>query len=139
MTTLGDAGPDARLAPSSSGEALQAITGRVAVQLETISRRLVVRYQEEIAYYRLATDEGLLEDVHGVTLGALRVIVADLASGHRPAPDELEVVRAGAARRVHQHVSLKSFLHAVRLQGRALWETVVQCTDHAVAGEVERH
>jgi sugar diacid utilization regulator len=137
MTTLGDAGAAARLASPSGGEAVQAITGRVAAQLETISRRLVLRYQEEIADYRLATDEGLLEDVHGVTLGALRVIVADLASGHRPAPDELEVVRAGAARRVHQHVSLESFLHAVRLQGRTLWETVMQCTDHAVAAEVQ--
>ena len=106
-------------------------------QLETIARRLVLRYQEEIADYRLATDERLLEDVHRVTLGALRVIVADLAGGHRPSPDELEVVRAGAARRVHQQVSLESFLHAVRLQGRTLWETVMECTDHDVAAERE--
>ncbi len=116
---------------------MRAITDRVEAQLETVARRMVVRYQQEIADYRLATDEGLLEDVHKVTLGALRVIVADLASGHRPALDELEVVRAGAARRVHQHVSLESFLHAVRLQGRTLWETVVQCIDREVQAELE--
>ena len=137
MTTLGDVGPRARLRPPPDPEAVQAIIGRVEARVETIARSLVLRYRQEIADYRLAADEALLEDVHAVTLGALGVIVADLASGHRPAPEELEVVRAGAARRVHQHVSLESFLHAVRLQGRTLWETIIECTDHDAAAELE--
>ena len=137
MMTLGSTDPGARLNPSPDRQAVWAITNRVEAQLETIARRLVLRYRQEIADYRLATNEELLEDVHRVTLGALRVIVANLASGDRPALDELEVVRAGAARRVHQHVSLESFLHAVRLQGRMLWEAVMQCTDYEVAAELQ--
>ncbi len=113
------------------------VTGRVAAQLESISRKLVARYQDEIADYRLTTDELLLEDIYRVSLGALRLIVANLETGHRPEPEDLEVIRAGAARRVHQHVSLESFLRAVRLQGRMLWETVIQCADPEVPSERE--
>lgn len=137
MTTLGSIDPRVRLNPSPDREAAWAIIDRVQAQLETIARRLVQRYREEIADYRLTTNEELLEDVHRVTLGALRLILANLASGDRPGLDDLEVVRAGAARRVHQHVSLESFLHAVRLQGRMLWEAIMQCTDHEVAAELQ--
>ena len=120
--------------PAPGQEATGAIIARVEARLEPISQRLVERYREEITDYRLA-DETLLRDVHQVTLGALRVIVANLAAGRRPAPAELEVTRAGAARRVHEHVSLESFLRAVRLLGRTLYETVLECTDHGVGAE----
>ena len=46
-------------------------------------------------------------------------------------------VRAGAARRVHQDVALESFLHAVRLWGKVLWESVLGCTHADVAAERE--
>ena len=136
MTAVDGRSHPAPESPTPSQEAVQAITGRVKARLEMTSRKLVARYQEEIVDYRLA-DEQLLEDVHDVSLGALRLIVANLESGRRPEPEELEVVRAGAARRVHQQVSLESFLRAVRLQGRTLWETVIECTDYQVSTERE--
>ena len=70
MTALDGSGNVTREYPTPSQDAVQVITGRLVAQLETISRRLVARYQEEIADYRLA-DETLLEDVRRVSLGGL--------------------------------------------------------------------
>jgi sugar diacid utilization regulator len=117
--------------------AVQAIIGRVEVQLEALAERLVERYREDIPDYRLISDDELLRDVFEVSLGALRVTVANLAAGRRPTLDELDGTRAGAARRVHEHISLESFLHAVRLLGRTLWETVMECVNHEVVAERE--
>ncbi len=124
---------------SAAGEqgAVRVIVGRLSQQLEPTAQRMVARYRDAIVDYRLAGDDFLGEDVYRVSLDALQVTVGDLESGRRPSAEEFEAVRAGAARRVHQDVTLESFLHAVRLWGKVLWETVLCCTHQDVAAERE--
>lgn len=113
------------------------ITDRLSRQLEPTAKRMVSRYRGTIADYRLAADDFLDRDVYPVSLSGLHVAVGNLESGQRATTDEFTSVRAGAARRVHQDVSLESFLHAVRLWGKVLWESVLGCTHADVAAERE--
>ena len=128
-------------APSTDGvaeDAVGVIVERLSGQLEAIARRMVTRYREEIVDYKLADPEFLDRDVYEVSLDALRKTVADFQSGRRPtSAAEFEGTRVGAARRVHQGMSLESFLHAARLWGRVLWETVLACADEQVPAERE--
>lgn len=119
-------------------DAVRVIAERLSGQLEEIARRMVERYREEIVDYKLADPEFLDHDVYEVSLDALRRTVADLESRRRPSSaGEFEVTRQGAARRVHQGVSLESFLHAARLWVRVLWEHVLLCSDESVPAERE--
>ena len=136
MGVTSQSGPPVEAPVSPEREAVRTIAARVAVRLEPISRRMVERYREEITDYRLASDEAL-QDVYEVSLGAVRVTVENIVAGRSPSSEQLEVTRAGAARRVHQNVSLESFLHAVRLLGRVLWEEVMDCVDLEAVGERE--
>lgn len=116
-------------------DAVRLVAGRLSRQLEPTARRMVGRYCDTIADYRLA-DAGFLDrDVYPVSLDALRVTVSDLEHGRPGVADEFAGVRAGAARRVHQDVALESFLHAVRLWGKVLWESVLGSTCADVAAE----
>lgn len=118
-------------------EAVCLIVGRLSRQLEPVANRMVGCYFDTIADYRLA-DAGFLErDVYEVSLDALRVTVGDLARGRQGVAEEFSGVRAGAARRVHQGVSLESFLRAVRLWGKILWGSVTGSTQDDVAAERE--
>lgn len=117
--------------------AVQVIVDRLSRQLEPTARRMVSRYRDTIADYRLAGDEFLDRDVYLVSLDGLQVTVRNLEQGQQATPDEFNGVRAGAARRVHQDVALESFLHAVRLWGKVLWESVLGCTRADVAAERE--
>lgn len=118
-------------------DAVRLIVGRFSRQLEPTARLMVGRYCDAIADYRLADADFLDRDVYIVSLDALRVTVGDLAHGRQGVADEFSGVRAGAARRVHQDVALESFLHAVRLWGKVLWESVISCTRADVAAEGE--
>ena len=116
---------------------VQAILGRLSGQLETIAERMVERYREEIIDYKLADHDFLYRDVYGVSLAGLQVAMGNLESGRTPSVEEFEGVRSGAGRRVHQAVSLESFLHAVRLWGQVLWQSVLACTHADIAAERE--
>jgi hypothetical protein len=123
-------------APAQGGQdAVRVIVGRFSRQLEPTAKRMVSCYRDTIADYRLANDDFLDHDVYPVSLDALRVTVGDLEHGRRGVADEFSGVRAGASRRVHQDVALESFLHAVRLWGKVLWETTLGCTRADVAAE----
>jgi sugar diacid utilization regulator len=119
-------------------EAVQTIVGRLSPRLDEITRGMVERYRAEIVDYRLA-DPGVVDrDVYEVSFETLRRTVGDLARGHRPTgPEDFDQTRRAAARRVHQDMSLESFLHATRLWGRILWETVLSYTDVDIAAERE--
>lgn len=109
--------------------ALRTIVERVNAQLEAVTMRMIGRYREEIVDYKLVASDLLEEDVYGVSLTALKVTLANIEAGRQPSPEELEETQAGAARRVHQNVSLVSFLHAWRLWGQTVWETVLASAD----------
>ena len=118
-------------------EAVRVIVERFSDRLEEVARRMVDRYREEIVDYRVADPDFVAHDVYEVSLGALRKTVADLESGRRPtSPADFEATREGAARRVHEDISLESFLHALRVWGRVLWETVLSCTNEDVPAEL---
>ena len=123
---------------AGNDEAVRLVVGRFSGRLEEIARQMVERYRREIVDYRLADPDFVHRDVYEVSLDALRRTVADLESGWRPtSPAEFEVTRRGAASRVHQNVSLESFLRANRLWSQVLWETVLSCTNAEVAAERE--
>jgi sugar diacid utilization regulator len=123
--------------PAFDADALHTIVERVNGQLEAIARRMIVRYREEIVDYKLVPDDLLEHDVFGVSLSALRVTMANIEAGRQPSAEELEETQAGASRRVHQNVSLESFLHAWRLWGQTVWQTVLACADPAEPNERE--
>lgn len=118
--------------------AVRLVVGRFSERLDEIARQMVERYREEIVDYRLVDREFLYQDVYEVSLEALQKTVANLKSGRRPtSPEEFQGTRQGAARRVHQDMSLESFLRAARLWGRVLWETVLASTNPEVPEERE--
>jgi sugar diacid utilization regulator len=116
-------------------DAVRVIVGRLSRQLEPTAKRMVSRYRDTIPDYRLAGDEFLNRDVYPVSLEGLQVTVGNLERGLLATPEEFNGVRVGAARRVHQDVALESFLHAVRLWGKVLWESVLGCTRPDVPAE----
>ena len=136
MTTLGDAAPRAALGPSSDSDAVQAIIGRVVAQLETIARRLVLRYQEEIADYRLATDE---RAARGRASGHARRAARDRGGpGGRPSPLHRTSSRSYEPARPAAFISRSRWSRSCTpfgcrgaRCGRPSW----QCTDHDVAAE----
>jgi DNA-binding PucR family transcriptional regulator len=134
---VGGKGGEGKAATPAAGDqdAVRLIVGRFSRQLEPTAKRMVGSYRDTIADYRLADDDFLDRDVYPVSLDALRVAVGDLEQGRQGVADEFGSVRAGAARRVHQDVALESFLHAVRLWGKVLWETVLGYTCAEVAAE----
>ncbi|HVT67720.1 MAG TPA: helix-turn-helix domain-containing protein [Trebonia sp.] len=128
----GAAGPAA-----ADPDAVRLIVGRFSRQLEPTAERMVGCYCDAIPDYRLADADFLDRDVYAVSLDALRVTVGDLEQGRQGVADEFGAVRAGAARRVHQDVSLESFLRAVRLWGKVLWGCVLDSAQADAAAERE--
>lgn len=148
LPTAGEEG-EAAVPAAADQEAVRAIVRRISRRLEPTASRMVDRYRGTIADYRLADTDFLGRDVYPVSLDALRVTVGDLEQGRAGVADEFFAVRAGAGRRVHQDVALESFLHAVRLWGKVLWESVLgsTCADEAaeqgaalvIAGRILEH
>lgn len=106
-------------------QAIADIVERVAARMEDTSRRMVERYGAEIVDYRVLDDTVLYKDVLEISRDNLRALIANVRRGELLAPEEVERTRDGAARRVHQGVSLEGFLHAFRLWGRCVWEEVM--------------
>jgi sugar diacid utilization regulator len=109
--------------PSARDEAIRAIARRVAGREEELARQIVARCREEIVDYR-AGDDSLSADATGLALDNVRALLANLERGAPVSNGQLERTRMGAARRVHQGVSLESYLHGVRLWGQVAWETL---------------
>lgn len=118
-------------------DAVRAIADRLLARADTLSRVMVERYREEIADYRLADEEFLFGEVQPVTLANVLAAIASLVGDESQSAAALGRARDGAARRVRQGISLESFLHAVRLLGRVLWEAVLEEADPAVPAERE--
>ena len=103
--------------------AMRAIAHRLAGLEEELARQIVARYRQEIPDYG-AADSALSADAAGLTLSNLKALLADLEGGQPLSDRQLDETRIAAARRVHQGVSLESFLHAGRLWGQYTWETL---------------
>jgi hypothetical protein len=116
-------GPGSTNGSSARDEAIRAIARRLAGREEEIARHIVARCREEIVDYR-AGDASLSADATGLALDNVEALLANLERGEPVSNGQLEKTRMGAARRVHQGVSLESFLHAGRLWGQVAWETL---------------
>ena len=108
---------------SASDQAIQAIAQRLGGREEELARQIAGRYRDEIVDYRVAGGS-LSSDAAGLALWNLGALLANLTRGEPLSNGQLEETRMGAARRVHQGVSLESFLHAARLWGLVAWETL---------------
>jgi sugar diacid utilization regulator len=128
---------DQRVPAAANQDAVHAIVQRLSGQLDATAKRMIERYREEIVDYKLADDDFVYGDVYGVSMAALEVTVATLERGDHLSPEGFECVRAGAARRVHQGVSLESFHHAARLWGQVLWQSVLSSTQQGSEAERE--
>ena len=116
---------------------VHAIAERLHENREELAQRMVARYAEEIVDYRLADPGFMQREVYNVSLENLEVLVDILLHGEPPSEAWVEKTRRGAARRLHEGISLESFLHATRLWGQLTWEAVLACARPEVATERE--
>src|SRR5207245_1966826 len=114
---------ESRAGSSARNEAIRAIARRLAGREEDLAKQIVARYRDEIVDYR-AADDSLSADAAGLVLDNLEALLANLERNEPLSNAQLEKTRMGAARRVHQGVSLESFLHAGRVWGQLAWETL---------------
>jgi len=148
MTPMQETENETRIAPSSStNTAIRAIVHRMAGREDELVRHIAARYREEIVDYRVA-DEAVSTDAGGVARDNLDALLFNLGREGAKAQQHFEKTRAAAARRVHQGVSLESFLHAFRLWGESVWDALRSVAGDSplelealveVAGEVMRH
>lgn len=118
-------------------DAVRVIADRLLARSDELARSMVERYRAEIADYRLADEEFLFIDVQQITRGNLAAALAAFATDGAASAEAISDTRASAARRVRQGVSLESFLHASRLFGQLLWESVLEQADPGVPAERE--
>src|SRR3954453_23426946 len=116
---------------------VHAIAQRLEAGKEDLARRMVARYAEDIVDYRLADVDFMQREVYAVSLENLEVLVAILLHGESPSEAWLEKTRRGAARRLHEGISLEAVLHAPRLWGQLTWEHVLECAHADVPAERE--
>ncbi|HEY2702309.1 MAG TPA: hypothetical protein VGL20_01340, partial [Candidatus Dormibacteraeota bacterium] len=117
-------------------EAIRAIVGRLAGHEDELARRIVARFREEIVDYRAGGD-ALSADAVGLAVENIEALLADLERGEPVANGQAETTRLGAARRVHQGVSLESFLHGCRVWGQVAWEALRAAVHDDRAEELE--
>lgn len=104
----------------------ESIMGRISDRLDEIGRTMARRYREEIVDYSTLDEEILYGDVVVISLDNLRALLANLERGEVLGERDLDDFREGAARRVHQGVPLESLLHAYRLWGQIVWQTILE-------------
>ena len=111
-----------RLACSTpTSEAIGEIANRLIGREADVARVIATRFRQEIVDYGAAGDT-LFDDASRLALDCLEDFVGTLRRGEPPSNAQLDRIRLAAARRVHQGVSLASFLQAVRIWGRCTLE-----------------
>lgn len=87
--------------------------------------------------YSTLDEEILYGDVAVISLDNLRALMANLERGEVLGEEDLHDFRDGAARRVHQGIPLESLLHAYRLWGQIVWQTILETARTDRPGERE--
>ncbi len=114
------------MAGMGSEPAVGTIVRRIYDRLDDVGRAMAQRYRGEIVDYATMDEEILYGDVIVVSLDNLKSLLENLERGELVTPKDLEDFREGAARRVHQGVPLESVLHAYRLWGEIVWQTILE-------------
>ncbi len=107
-----------------TADAVHSIVARIGQRLDDIGRTMASRYREEILDYAALTDDILFGDVAVVSVLNFQVLLATVETGAPVPATVIDELRRSAARRFHQGISLESLLHAYRLWGQYVWETV---------------
>src|SRR3977135_1884671 len=98
--------------------AMRRVGEALADRYPEIGEALAARVLEELPEYTGATHELVTDRRAGATATA-EVLARTFADGSRIRREDLAFLRALAARRVHQGVSLEVFIHAYRVALRA--------------------
>lgn len=114
-----------RDSPGVSTAAIGAIVTRIGQRLDDIGRTMASRYRDEILDYAALPDGILYGDVAVVSVLNSQVLLTTVETGAPIPATVVDELRRSAARRVHQGISLESLLHAYRLWGQYVWETVM--------------
>jgi sugar diacid utilization regulator len=105
---------------------MRAIASRVAAEREPLARRIAERLSAEAAPTIPRRDNmGEFEDRVNFSLELIDGFLASLSGAEPFPPAQVERTRQIAARRVHERVTLGSFLHSARTWGELVWEAVV--------------
>lgn len=134
METYEDEDGDGR---PKADRATLVLVGRVRARIDEVVATMVERYRMEIVDYSILDRRLLLADVGDVSRNNLTSFLDHVERADRLTEAELEDFREGAARRVHQGVSLDALLQAYRIWSQTAWESVVASVDPAEPGELE--
>jgi hypothetical protein len=108
----------------------EALAGRYA----EIGQAIAARIFDEIPDYRAAAPE-LTNDLRAGATATAEFLARTFAEGSTVRREDLGFVRALAARRVHQGVSLEVFVHAYRVALLAFWDA---CAEEATRLRISR-
>lgn len=111
---------------SPLSKATAEIAQKIRQRLPDIGRTMIGRYQSEIVDYATLNQQVLTGDVMQVSLDNLESLLDRVQGEGRRDEAADESFRLAAARRVHQGVSLESLLHAYRLWGQTVWESILE-------------
>jgi hypothetical protein len=110
---------------ASHADAINRVGQRLLDRNAAIGRAIAERIVDEVPAYGAAVPELLADLLAGATEAA-DVLARAMAEGRQPRREQLAGVRELGARRVHQGVTLESFLHAYRAALLAYWDACAQ-------------
>ena len=113
---------------------IQRVGEALATRQDEIGRAIAARILAETPEYDGAP-AALIADVEAGARATVGLLARAFATGAMVAPDDLEVVRSLAARRVHQGVSHEVFVNAYRVALFAFWDA---CAEEAARLDVSR-
>jgi sugar diacid utilization regulator len=119
----------------SASPATAAIVQRVRERVEDVARASVERFRREIVDYASVDDEFLYGQTLPITRHNLVLLLDNLEQGTALQTDQLDLTREGAARRVHQGISLASIQAAYRVFGEEVWAAILESAMEGSAEE----
>ena len=105
--------------------AMRRVGEALADRYPEIGQAMAARILQEIPEYQDAAPE-LINDLRAGATATAEVLARTFAEGSRIRHEDLAFLRALAARRVHQGVSLEVFIHAYRVALRAYWDACAE-------------
>jgi len=105
--------------------AMRRVGEALADRYPEIGQAMAARILQEIPEYQDAAPE-LMNDLRAGATATAEVLARTCAEGSRIRHEDLAFLRALAARRVHQGVSLEVFIHAYRVALRAYWDACAE-------------
>ncbi|MCW2995994.1 MAG: transcriptional regulator, partial [Conexibacter sp.] len=112
---------------SSTETAIHRVGTALLARHPEIARAMVARIVADVPTYRRAS-AATVDDVLVLATPTAELLARTFAACAPLRREDIPVLRAQAARRVHQGVSLEAFLHAYRVALAVYWEA---CTEEA--------